>query len=100
LEAALAAPSELKRRLHQMADRPPIRSDRCVSSICSAIESGQSRLWVERVDLAGRAIHKQEYRMLGSCHEMRLLWRKHVRGGRGFSITGSHAVREKPISGK
>ena len=67
-------------RLHQVADRAG-RWSRPASCPCRAVPSYfvERRLGVERIDLAGRAVHEQEDGVLGLGREVRRLGREQVR---------------------
>ncbi len=61
---------ERKDALAQMTDRATVGTDGMRSGIGLAMQPIQFRLRVERVDLAGAAIHEQEDDMLGPRREM------------------------------
>src|ERR1044071_7011460 len=74
-QTTLATGLERKWRLHQMPNRPAIGPNRFhLSGIRPPVKFGQRRLRVERVHLAGRAIHKQKNDMLRLGEEMCRLW--------------------------
>jgi len=66
---------ELERGSHQVADRPAVRPDLSpgVGLVRRTIEFLELGLGIERIDLAGAAIHEEKDRPFRSRREMRLL---------------------------
>ena len=72
LQPALPIAPKCERRLHQVADGPAVGADGGVALVRGAVQPRERRLGIERIDLAGGAVHEQEDRVLGTSRQMRL----------------------------
>ena len=101
LQAAPAVLAEGKGALHQVADGPVVGTDLQGALVGSPVKTGQSRLGIEGVHLAGSSVHEEKHGMLGLGREMRRLggqqgtgpWEV-VRSGRG---PGEEAVATQKV---
>ena len=79
LKTALPVLPELERRLHQIADRPVVRTDGEIPVVGHSVILGQRRLRIVRVHLARGSVHEQKDHMLGFGREVRFPFHQKIR---------------------
>jgi hypothetical protein len=95
-EAAVAVRLKCEGAFHQIADGPVVRAKLEVALVGLPVVFGESRLRVERIDLARRAVHEEEDAVLRLRREVR----GEGRGVRGEGFGGGEWGGEETVAAK